>query len=61
MRLLLGKFLRVKRVKMVDVFNSLRRAAQVEDPYPHLVAENALPDDVADALLAGMPPLEAFT
>lgn len=32
----------------------------VRDPYPHLVVENALPPEVADTLLAEMPPLEVL-
>ena len=45
---------------MVDVFASIDRGILVEDPYPHLVVENALPSEVADTLLAAMPPLHVF-
>jgi hypothetical protein len=44
-----------------DVFASVARGRLVEDPYPHIVVENALPADVADTLLAEMPPVEVFT
>jgi hypothetical protein len=44
-----------------DIFHSMESAQLVADPYPHLVVENALPADLADALLATMPALEAFT
>jgi hypothetical protein len=44
-----------------DVFASLDGAALLEDPFPHLVAQNALPANVAATLLAEMPPLEVLT
>jgi hypothetical protein len=45
---------------LVDVFASIDRGILVEDPYPHLVVENALPGEVADTLLAAMPPVHVF-
>ncbi len=45
---------------MVDVLASIDRGILVEDPYPHLVVENALPSEVADTLLAAMPPVDVF-
>jgi hypothetical protein len=45
---------------LVDVFASIDRGILVEDPYPHLVVEQALPSEVADTLLAAMPPVEVF-
>ena len=45
---------------MVDVFASIDRGTLVEDPYPHLVVESALPSEVADTLLAAMPPVDVF-
>ena len=36
---------------------ALDRAALVPTPYPHLVVEEALPREIADTLLAEMPPL----
>lgn len=44
-----------------DVFASIARGEVVEDPYPHLVVEDALPADLAATLLAEMPPAEVFT
>ena len=44
-----------------DIFNSIAGAELVTTPYPHLVVENALPAELADTLLAEMPPLEVFT
>ena len=43
------------------IFNSIENAELVAYPYPHLVIENALPAELADALLAEMPALEVFT
>lgn len=40
---------------------ALERGKIEEAPYFHLVVEDALPRDLADALVAGMPPLEVFT
>jgi hypothetical protein len=45
---------------LVDVFASIDRGILVEDPYPHLVVENALPAEIADTLLAAMPPVHVF-
>jgi hypothetical protein len=45
---------------LVDVFASIDRGILVEDPYPHLVVENALPAEIADTLLAAMPPVDVF-
>jgi hypothetical protein len=44
-----------------DVFASIDRGILVEDPYPHLVVENALPADLAATLLAEMPAEDVFT
>ena len=44
----------------MDVFASLDRAALVETPYPHLLVEHALPDDLAATLLSEVPALEVF-
>lgn len=44
-----------------DIFASIARGELVEDPYPHLVVEDALPQDLAATLLAEMPPAEVFT
>lgn len=44
-----------------DIFSSIDRAPLIEDPYPHLVVEDALPKTIADTLIAEMPPLEIFT
>ena len=44
-----------------SVFDSISMAELVTDPYPHLVLENALPAEIADTLLAAMPPIEVFT
>jgi hypothetical protein len=46
---------------MTSVFASLDRAILVEDPFPHLVVEDALPAEIARTLLAEMPPLEVLT
>jgi hypothetical protein len=46
---------------MSRVFASLERATLVEDPFPHLVVEDALPAEIAGTLLAEMPPLEVLT
>jgi hypothetical protein len=43
-----------------QIFGSIDRAPLIEDPYPHLVVEDALPKAIADTLLAEMPP-EVFT
>jgi hypothetical protein len=48
-------------VSPTDVFASLEGAALVEDPFPHLVVQDALPTDVAATLLSEMPPLEVLT
>jgi hypothetical protein len=48
-------------VSATDVFASLERATLVEDPFPHLVAQDALPADVAATLLSEMPPLEVLS
>ena len=45
---------------MVDVFASIDRGTLVEDQHPHLVVESALPSEVADTLLAAMPPVDVF-
>ena len=44
-----------------DIFASIDRAELVEDPYPHLVVENALPQELIDTLLSAMPPQDVFT
>ena len=44
-----------------QIFASIDRAPLIEDPYPHLVVEDALPKAIADTLIAEMPPLEIFT
>ena len=44
-----------------DVWSALSSGRLIDDPYPHLVVENALPRDIADVLLAEMPPLDVFT
>jgi hypothetical protein len=44
-----------------QIFASIDQAPLIEDPYPHLVVEDALPKAIADTLLAEMPPLEVFT
>jgi hypothetical protein len=43
------------------VFDSIASAELVRGPYPHLVVENALPADLAETLVAAMPPIEVFT
>ncbi len=43
-----------------DIFAAIDDAPLIETPYPHLVVENALPREVADTLLAEMPPLEVL-
>lgn len=43
-----------------DVFR-FDKAVLVEDPYPHLVIEDALAPDIATTLLNAMPPVEVFT
>lgn len=43
-----------------DLFAAIDHAPLVEDPYPHLVVENALPKEIADAFLAEMPALEVL-
>jgi hypothetical protein len=40
------------------IFASIGNAPLVENPYPHLVVEEALPRAIADVLLAEMPPLD---
>lgn len=37
-----------------DIFSSIDRAPLIEDPYPHLVVEDALPKTIADTLIAEM-------
>jgi hypothetical protein len=44
-----------------DVFASIDGAPLIEDPYPHLVVEDALPKAIANTLVADMPPLYVFT
>jgi hypothetical protein len=44
----------------MDVFASVDRGILVETPYPHLMIEDALPDDLAATLLSEIPPLEVF-
>ncbi len=51
----------VTRAPGRDIFGSIESGELVADPYPHLVIENALPVELADALLTGMPALEVFT
>ena len=43
-----------------EIFASIDRAPLVNDPYPHLVIEDALPRAIADTLLAEMPPLNVL-
>ena len=43
-----------------DIFAAIDHAPLVEDPYPHLVVEDALPNAIADTLLAEMPPLDVL-
>jgi hypothetical protein len=47
--------------KLPNVFAAIDRGVLVEDPYPHLVVEDALPAPLIDALLNEMPPAEVFT
>ena len=44
-----------------DIFAAVARGRLVEHPYPHLVVENAIPRELADTLLATMPPQAVFT
>jgi hypothetical protein len=43
---------------MHDIFASFDRAELMEDPYPHVVVNDALPAEIADTLIAEMPPLD---
>jgi len=43
---------------MSNVFAAIERATLVEDPFPHLVVQDALPADIADTFVAEMPALE---
>jgi len=45
---------------MSNVFAAIERATLVEDPFPHLVVQDALPADIADTFLAEMPSVEVL-
>jgi len=47
--------------EQAHVFTSIYRGLLVEDPFPHLVIEDALPARLIDTLLGEMPPAEVFT
>jgi hypothetical protein len=51
----------VSSIPRRDVFASIARGRFLEEPYPHLVVEDALPADLATVLLNEMPPIEVFT
>ena len=57
----LAQSLPASTVSHRDVFASISRGRLVEDPFPHLVVEDALPADLAATLLAEMPPAAVFT
>jgi hypothetical protein len=46
---------------MVDVFKRLDDVKAEIDPYPHVVVEDVLPEEVCDALIREMPPLHVLT
>jgi hypothetical protein len=45
---------------VAEIFAAIDHAPLVEDPYPHLVVENAIPNAIADMMLAEMPPLDVL-
>jgi hypothetical protein len=46
---------------MIDVFAKLDDARVELHPFPYLVIENVMPDDVCEALICEMPPLDVLT
>jgi uncharacterized coiled-coil protein SlyX len=42
------------------ITGAIESAALQLDPFPHIVVENLLPDDLYDALILGLPPVELF-
>jgi hypothetical protein len=46
---------------MVDVFKKLDDAKAELNPFPHVVIEDILPEEVCDGLIREMPPLDVLT
>jgi hypothetical protein len=46
---------------MIDVFKKLDGAHVETNPFPYLVIEDILPEDICDALIREMPPLHVLT
>jgi hypothetical protein len=46
---------------MLDVFRKLDEVRPELDPFPYVVVEDILPEEVCDALIREMPPIEVLT